>query len=492
MKLHRHINRHFRNAFIPHAGNDYHPHAFRHHWLGLYGVALVAVKVIVVGFVGLYAGQVQQSSVNPDNIVRLTNSVRQQNKLLPLTVNSSLTKAAASKAQDMINQHYFAHISPSRVTPWYWFKKAGYSYAYAGENLAIDFIQSEDVVQAWLDSPSHRQNLLSNRFKEIGVATASGEINGAQSIVVVQMFGAPVTKPVVKRVTAPATPKVTKVTIKPKTPTKVLGETVTPPPETPATPVVVPAKPVIPVIDQPLNNSLLNDNQPTIVGHATPLCQVTLKWGAETIGTATTGEDGVFRIISQRDLPEGTHNFRVEADAGNLVTVSTADYSLTVDTQAPVVTMGNSYALLSVLDYDAYQVRVQVGGDPVAVACRCGQPLNAIAGQPGWYQGVLRIDPRQGVTGSLEIAASDQAGNQTVTQLVDPELFTTGVAATQSSPTTKALRLLFFSQTFMIAFLGLMILGVVVNLSMNWRRQHHPALVGSLLLIYLAGALLVL
>lgn len=489
MKLHHHIHRHLRNAFIPHAGNDYHPHAFRHHWLGLYGVALVAVKVIVVGFVGLYAGQVQQSSVNPDNIVRLTNSVRQQNKLSLLTVNSSLTKAAASKAQDMINQHYFAHISPSRVTPWYWFKKAGYSYAYAGENLAIDFIQSEDVVQAWLDSPSHRQNLLSNRFKEIGVATASGEINGAQSLIVVQMFGAPVTKPVVKKVTAPATPKVTKVTVKPKTPTKVLGETTTKPADIPT---VAPAKPIIPVIDQPANGSLLNDSRPTIGGHAGPQSRITLKWGADSIGTTTADAEGFFSVTPQHDLPEGTNTFRVEADTGSLVTVSTTNYSLTIDTQAPTVTMGESYALLSARDYDAYQVRVRVTGDPVAVACRCGQPLVPVAGQAGWYQGVLRIDPRQGVTGSLEIAASDRAGNQTVTQLVDPELFTTGVAATRFSPTTKALRLLFFSRTFMIIFLGLMVLGVVVNLSMNWRRQHHPALVGSLLLIYLAGALLVL
>jgi hypothetical protein len=88
----------------------------------------------------------------------------------------------------MVKNQYFAHTSPDGVSPWHWFKSAGYNYKYAGENLAIGFYESEEVYNAWLNSPSHRANIVNPNYTQVGTAVLSGyDQNG--TIVVVQEFG---------------------------------------------------------------------------------------------------------------------------------------------------------------------------------------------------------------------------------------------------------------------------------------------------------------
>jgi hypothetical protein len=86
---------------------------------------------------------------------------------------------------------YFAHDSPTGITPWHWFREVGYTFLYAGENLAINFIDATEIRDAWLASPTHRANLLDVKFKEIGMATVSGVYKDGPAIYVVQMFGTP-------------------------------------------------------------------------------------------------------------------------------------------------------------------------------------------------------------------------------------------------------------------------------------------------------------
>jgi len=119
------------------------------------------------------------------------NEQRLVNLLPILTLNSQLNKAASLKAADMMENGYFDHNSPDGLTPWHWFDEAGYDFIYAGENLAVDFDSPEDAVQAWMDSLSHRQNILDNHFNETGLAVIEGNYNGNSSIFVVQMFGQP-------------------------------------------------------------------------------------------------------------------------------------------------------------------------------------------------------------------------------------------------------------------------------------------------------------
>lgn len=124
-------------------------------------------------------------------LVDLTNSDRAAHTVGGLTVNPLLTAAAQAKANDMATRGYFAHVSPDGKNSWYWFREAGYSFIYAGENLAVDFHDSGDVVRAWMNSPTHRRNMLDGNFTEIGIATAQGTYQGRPTTFVVQMFGTP-------------------------------------------------------------------------------------------------------------------------------------------------------------------------------------------------------------------------------------------------------------------------------------------------------------
>lgn len=131
------------------------------------------------------------TSVNSRDIIIATNKARINYNLTVLKPSFLLEAAAVAKAQDMAIKNYFAHFSPTGVSPWFWMEKNNYRYAYAGENIAIGFINASDTVQAWLGSPSHRANLLNTKYQEIGVATAEVEIGGIKGTLIVQMFGKP-------------------------------------------------------------------------------------------------------------------------------------------------------------------------------------------------------------------------------------------------------------------------------------------------------------
>ena len=92
------------------------------------------------------------------------------------------------------------------MTPWFWFAEANYQFSYAGENLAVFFGDSEDVVDAWLNSPSHRANLLNQQFTEIGIAVAEGTYQGQETTFIVQLFGTPAVAQPVATLTTDTTP----------------------------------------------------------------------------------------------------------------------------------------------------------------------------------------------------------------------------------------------------------------------------------------------
>lgn len=131
------------------------------------------------------------ASILPNELVVLTNQTRIENKLPALISNPFLNKAAQLKADDMAKKEYFAHNSPEGKTPWDWLARSNYDFLYAGENLAVNFTESVDVERAWLNSQTHRDNILDKQFTEIGIATAEGMYKGNKATYVVQMFGTP-------------------------------------------------------------------------------------------------------------------------------------------------------------------------------------------------------------------------------------------------------------------------------------------------------------
>lgn len=157
-------------------------------------VLAIAFALLLAGPATSYAqGEanktIQTAPYKVGEIVKETNEARLTEGLPALATSSKLTIAAQLKANHMATNRYFGHWSPDGKTPWDFITMAGYDYYTAGENLAIHFMETEDMVKAWLNSPTHRANLLNPSFKETGIGIAYGESDGEKGWVVVQMFG---------------------------------------------------------------------------------------------------------------------------------------------------------------------------------------------------------------------------------------------------------------------------------------------------------------
>lgn len=130
------------------------------------------------------------AAISPEEIIALTNREREAAGLNALTANQLLTKAAIAKSKDILKFQTFKHnIDNKKFSAWV--REAGYNYSYAGENLAIDFLTSQSIIEAWKSSPMHKKNLLSPYYQEIGLAAIDGKFKGQATTVVVQIFGAP-------------------------------------------------------------------------------------------------------------------------------------------------------------------------------------------------------------------------------------------------------------------------------------------------------------
>lgn len=125
--------------------------------------------------------------------IKWTNIQRANNGgLLPLAENTQLNAAASRKVQDMFNRQYFEHVSPDGKNIGDLVESTGYEYIAVGENLALgNYKDDQELVQAWMDSPGHRANILNTRFREIGVAVGKGLFEGKQTWLAVQAFALP-------------------------------------------------------------------------------------------------------------------------------------------------------------------------------------------------------------------------------------------------------------------------------------------------------------
>lgn len=141
---------------------------------------------VLLVFISLFlAGVSHPKPLSGQGILDLVNADRVSHGLSELSLDETLTKAATAKAKDMVMKNYFAHIGPDGINPWHWFKILGYNYAYAGENLAEGYEDANDLEKSWMNSPTHRANILSPFYSEVGVAVI--ERDGTS--LVVQFFG---------------------------------------------------------------------------------------------------------------------------------------------------------------------------------------------------------------------------------------------------------------------------------------------------------------
>lgn len=183
----------FKDFAIPHEGNNHRPKGLQPKALASYVVVVVMVKLLITGalFVA-YPNHAQLANRIADDVLTLTNQERTEAGLDPYSYNPTLEAAAKAKVTDMVEKQYFAHISPDGAYPWQWIDKDNYNYAYMGENLAMDFSSAEIVHSAFMNSPSHRDNILHEKYTDIGIAVLPGELHGKETIFLAQFFGKPI------------------------------------------------------------------------------------------------------------------------------------------------------------------------------------------------------------------------------------------------------------------------------------------------------------
>jgi len=178
-----------KTIFIPCQENKYRPKLLDSNFLFYYLIFILLLRLFTFPIFIYFPHSSFFASLTKDDLIELTNQDRRALGLEPVKEDPLLSQAAVLKAQDMIALDYFGHYSPQGKSPWYWFDQVGYKYQKAGENLAIGFVDSEEVFQAWKNSPSHWQNIVNPSYRDIGIAVVRGNFQGQDVTLVVQLFG---------------------------------------------------------------------------------------------------------------------------------------------------------------------------------------------------------------------------------------------------------------------------------------------------------------
>ena len=147
-------------------------------------------RLAIAFAIALLSLPVLAAEITSQAVLAAMNEYRAQNGLPPLRDDARLDLAAADRMHDMEDLAYWSHESPDGRSPFLWLKPHGYTYRFAGENLAAGFESCELLVTSWMESEGHRANILSHDYDDCGIAIIDGSTKGraaGKSIVV--MFG---------------------------------------------------------------------------------------------------------------------------------------------------------------------------------------------------------------------------------------------------------------------------------------------------------------
>jgi len=183
--------RFLKHLFIPHKRNNHRAKILHHSSL-----FIIIFFIFGATFIARNIGQTHPEvlgvsySISETDLINLVNQQRAADGLPALSENPELDDAARRKAADMYQKNYWAHFAPDGTTsPWGFIRAAGYNYQFAGENLAKGFTDASSIVNAWMNSETHKENILSNKYRDVGFAIVPGTLQGEDTVLVVQMFG---------------------------------------------------------------------------------------------------------------------------------------------------------------------------------------------------------------------------------------------------------------------------------------------------------------
>jgi hypothetical protein len=362
-----------------------------------FGVEFLLSLTLLFGVMFSFASaEVKSSDIVKDKVVELTNKSRTEKGEKTLQENVKLSKAAEDKAADMVEKSYFSHNSPAGLTPWHWIDKEQYDYDYAGENLAMDFLSSEKMQQAWLDSPTHRANILNEKYREIGVAVKKGKINGHDTILTVVLFGSGDKNSPLPEAVQPENKKKEDERIKIEYPSF------------PEEGTISVNNSLAPIIMTPQNGAYLSSEVIEIYGRALPKEKVEVQDNDRVFASATADEKGWFKAELAQPK-EGEHVLKLTSypqnkAAGGEARLSLNEVKFTADRTKPEV----SYHILG---EGSETLLAKVESSESGCTFELGR-ATTYAQQD--RSALLQI-PQSEVLSVLKV--SDRAGNSTVKQI---------------------------------------------------------------------------
>ncbi|KKP69324.1 hypothetical protein A2X44_04200 [candidate division CPR3 bacterium GWF2_35_18] len=405
--------------FIPSVKNKNRPYLIRSRALAFYCTVLI---IFQVGFNLIFENKsgevVAATSITASQLFQLTNDERSKLGLPVLTYNQKLANAAYNKGTDMFADQYWAHVAPDGTTPWNFILGAGYDYHYAGENLAKDFSSASSVVKAWMNSPSHRENIVNAEFKEMGIAVVTGIFEGQETTICVQMFGTLMTpaKETINNPT-PAVPDNNQISQNNTTPTN----------NTQNTPVIEKdtTAPVPPVITSPQNHTTLNNDKPTISGTSAEKATIKIFDAQSELGSLPTDTQNSFSYRPEKSLAEGDHLFSATAtDSSGNQSDHSEIVTIVIDTFPPFID-SESIVLEPFYRFSKKAIRIEVIvlADPKQVTASMGEySLILQSDDNSHFSGIL-VPPEEifNQYNKIKIESHDQAGNKTLTEKEIPE-----------------------------------------------------------------------
>lgn len=194
----------FQHFFLPQEHNQYKPRLLHTDFLTVVLVVLLSLTFALKYTTKQWHNVLGVSmNITVQELLNYTNEERKNHGLSPLIYNPVLGSAADQKARHMLSNNYWAHFAPDGTSPWSFFERNDYRYSFAGENLAKDFLDSKSIVNAWMNSEKHRENILQAQYKEVGFAIEEGMLEGKPTVLVVQFFATPEPGQKVQEITPP-------------------------------------------------------------------------------------------------------------------------------------------------------------------------------------------------------------------------------------------------------------------------------------------------
>jgi uncharacterized protein YkwD len=304
---------------IPTAKNNYRAKLLSTPFLVVMAIAVFAFNTVV----GIVPASKVYASISSPSLLTLHNAERNKEGLSELKINAALTNSAQSKAEAMLDSDCWSHYCPHGESPWNFFTAAGYEYLHAGENLAEGFYDNEDVMVAWMNSPTHQRNILKPEYTEIGFGVVSGRFQGKDNnIVIVVHFGTPQTS----FTTSAFDPELSLTT---------------------------------PEITSPQSGDVFNTRDVTITGNAPGATAVELTDNGESWVTADPSE-GIF-TYQATGLTEQTHEVTAMSTNGNMSSEPSVPVSFTVDLTPDSIAV-NQFLVVRITEADNLEVHVNASG----------------------------------------------------------------------------------------------------------------------------------